>query len=75
MRAPGAFTARIAGGTLDAMGAKDPEPLRIIILMNKRLIDQIDDFRFEHRMTSRAEAIRQLIKAGLQQSKERRPRQ
>jgi hypothetical protein len=29
------------------------------------LIEQIDDFRFERRLLSRAEAIRQLIKAGL----------
>jgi hypothetical protein len=41
---------------------KDP---RIITPIPKALLARIDDFRFEKRLPSRSEAIRQLIEAGL----------
>jgi metal-responsive CopG/Arc/MetJ family transcriptional regulator len=39
---------------------------RIIIPMPPELIERIDDFRFANRLSSRADAIRQLITAGLE---------
>jgi len=41
---------------------KDP---RIITPIPKALLARIDDYRFEKRLPSRSEAIRQLIEAGL----------
>jgi metal-responsive CopG/Arc/MetJ family transcriptional regulator len=38
---------------------------RVITPMPKSLLAAIDDYRFDQRMRSRAEAIRQLIEAGL----------
>lgn len=38
---------------------------RIITPMSKSLVQAIDDFRFSSRMPSRAEAIRRLIRLGL----------
>ena len=38
---------------------------RVITPMPKFLLAAIDDYRFDQRMRSRAEAIRQLIEAGL----------
>jgi metal-responsive CopG/Arc/MetJ family transcriptional regulator len=52
------------------MPSREP-PQRVIIPMDKKLIERIDDFRFERRFLSRAEAIRQLIEAGL---KAKRPK-
>jgi metal-responsive CopG/Arc/MetJ family transcriptional regulator len=40
-------------------------PARVIILMDPKLIAQIEDFRFEQRIPTRAEAIRKLIEIGL----------
>jgi metal-responsive CopG/Arc/MetJ family transcriptional regulator len=39
---------------------------RIIVPMSPELIGRIDDFRFASRCASRADAIRQLIAAGLE---------
>ena len=44
--------------------AKPDEP-RIIVPMPQDLVDQIDEYRWAHRIPSRAQAIRQLLKAGL----------
>lgn len=38
---------------------------RIVTPMPRQLVERIDDFRFSRRLHSRAEAIRQLIEAGL----------
>lgn len=46
------------------MVAKPPDA-RVIILIDQKLIERIDDFRFERRVASRAAAIRQLIEIGL----------
>lgn len=46
---------------------KDP---RVITPMPQSLLDQIDDYRFKHRVASRAEAIRQLIQKGLANAEE-----
>jgi hypothetical protein len=40
--------------------------VHISILMPRSLVERIDDFRSEHRLPSRVEAIRQLIEAGLE---------
>ena len=56
------MTARI----ISAMIAQsDRGTERVVTLMRRQLIERIDDFRFTHRLPSRAEAIRQLIEAGL----------
>jgi metal-responsive CopG/Arc/MetJ family transcriptional regulator len=47
----------------------EPNSERIITPMSKTLVAAIDDFRFEQRIASRAEAIRRLIEAGLKASK------
>jgi metal-responsive CopG/Arc/MetJ family transcriptional regulator len=41
-------------------------------LFPESLLKQIDDYRFENRLPSRAEAIRELIQAGLQPQGRRR---
>lgn len=46
-------------------GMDEPNSERIITPMSKSLVAAIDDFRFAQRVPSRAEAIRQLIEAGL----------
>lgn len=42
------------------------EKPKIILVMEENLLTRIDDFRFENRVNSRSEAIRQLIEAGLE---------
>lgn len=42
---------------------------KLLFVIPQELLDRIDDFRFENRINSRAEAIRQLIEAGLAVSK------
>jgi len=42
---------------------------KIIFVMEDDLIKRIDDFRFDNRINSRSEAVRQLIEAGLAASK------
>jgi hypothetical protein len=39
---------------------------RVAVSFPRELIERIDDFRFANRVESRAEAIRQLIEAGLE---------
>jgi metal-responsive CopG/Arc/MetJ family transcriptional regulator len=41
---------------------KDP---RVILPMPRELLQAVDDFRFDNRFDSRAEAIRQLLQLGL----------
>ena len=38
---------------------------KVLITMDKNLMDRVDDFRFENRINSRSEAIRRLIKESL----------
>jgi metal-responsive CopG/Arc/MetJ family transcriptional regulator len=38
---------------------------KLIMVMEDELLTRIDDFRFENRINSRSEAIRQLIEVGL----------
>ena len=47
---------------------KEPDP-RIIIPIPRSLLRQIDEYRWQYRLPSRAEAIRQLIKDGLRLKK------
>ncbi len=44
---------------------KDP---RVITPMPAELLQAVDDYRFENRLPSRAEAIRALLRAGLEAS-------
>jgi metal-responsive CopG/Arc/MetJ family transcriptional regulator len=39
--------------------------------MSRQFLERIDDFRYERRIPSRAEAIRQLIEAGLKVKKQK----
>jgi hypothetical protein len=39
---------------------------RIVTPMPAKLVERIDDFRWTHRLPSRAAAIRQLVEAGLE---------
>ena len=47
---------------------KSPDP-RIIIPIPQSLLKQIDEYRWQHRLASRAEAIRQLLKDSLRLKK------
>jgi len=38
---------------------------KILFVMDDDLLKRIDDFRFDNRINSRSEAVRQLIEAGL----------
>ena len=68
------FTACMTARTINAMVAKAVEPPeRFIILMPRELIERIDDFRFQQRLPSRSEAVRQLIEAGLRHAKPPKP--
>jgi len=49
---------------------RDP---RIITPMPAQLVQAIDDFRFERRFPSRAEAVRRLIELGLQAAAVEKP--
>jgi len=41
---------------------------KILFVMEKELLKRIDDFRFDNRINSRSDAVRQLIEAGLKAS-------
>jgi len=38
---------------------------KILITLNKRLIEKVDDYRYENRIPSRSEAIRRLLNEAL----------
>lgn len=42
------------------------EKSKILISLEEMLLTHIDDYRFDHRINSRSEAIRQLIETGLE---------
>jgi metal-responsive CopG/Arc/MetJ family transcriptional regulator len=42
---------------------------KILFVMDKELLKRIDDFRFDNRINSRSEAVRQLIESGLESEK------
>lgn len=44
----------------------EPMDERIIIPMPKALVEEISEFRFSNRIESKSEAVRQLIRAGLE---------
>jgi metal-responsive CopG/Arc/MetJ family transcriptional regulator len=49
----------------------DGPPARVTtISLPRRLVKRVDGFRFERRLSSRAEAIRQLLEEGLAHVKE-----
>jgi len=44
------------------MASKNP---KILITLNKSLIEKVDDYRYENRIPSRSEAIRRLLTEAL----------
>lgn len=50
------------------MPSKKP---KLLLVVDEELIKQIDDFRYDNRIHSRAEAIRRLIKDALQRYKKK----
>lgn len=46
---------------------------RVIIPMSPEMLAWVDEYRFTHRLPSRADAIRKLIEASLSQSGVRKP--
>jgi hypothetical protein len=62
-----AIDIHFSGCDIDAM-ADEANSERIITPMPPSLVKVIDDYRFAHRIASRAEAIRQLIARGLEAS-------
>jgi metal-responsive CopG/Arc/MetJ family transcriptional regulator len=50
------------------------EKPKIILVMEDALLTRIDDFRFNNRINSRSEAIRQLIEEGLKVSGSSKPK-
>lgn len=44
---------------------------KILFVMDKELLRRIDDFRFDNRINSRSDAVRQLIEAGLNVKKQK----
>ncbi len=47
---------------------------KIIFVMEEDLLKRIDDYRFENRINSRSEAIRQLIERGLKAPDGQKPK-
>jgi len=45
-----------------------PAKHKILLLLEDDLLKRVDDFRFENRINSRSEALRQLIEKGLDSS-------
>lgn len=52
------------------IGMSELNSERVITPMPKALVSAIDDFRFETRLPSRAEAIRRLIEIGLETARQ-----
>jgi hypothetical protein len=47
------------------METHEPKTERVIVPMEQLLVKSIEDYRFAHRVLSRAEAIRELLRVGL----------
>jgi len=50
------------------------EKPKILITLEDNLLTKIDDYRFDNRINSRSEAIRQLIEAGLKVTESSKPK-
>lgn len=48
---------------------EEPITERMVTPMPRSLIEKVDDYRFANRVTSRSEAVRQLLKLGIQSAK------
>jgi len=46
------------------MAAKNP---KILITLNDKIIESVDDYRYENRLPSRSEAIRRLLEKALKE--------
>jgi metal-responsive CopG/Arc/MetJ family transcriptional regulator len=47
---------------------------KLLFVIPEELLTRIDDFRFNNRINSRSEAVRQLIEAGLMASNPSKPK-
>ena len=50
-----------------SMETKETRDKRVIIPLSQAEVDAIDDWRFAHRMPSRAEAIREMLRQLIEQ--------
>ena len=48
------------------------ENKRILVVIDKDLLDKVDDFRYDNRIPSRSETIRELVKKGLKAPKKKK---
>lgn len=49
---------------------EEPRNVRVPVMMSKSEVEAIDDWSFENRVRTRAEAIRRLIDLGLESAKQ-----
>jgi metal-responsive CopG/Arc/MetJ family transcriptional regulator len=45
---------------------------KILVVIDKDLLKKVEDFRYDNRIPSRSETIRELIKKGLKTSKKKK---
>lgn len=50
---------------MEAVVAREPMSARLVMMLEPSVISRVDDYRFEKRIGSRAEAVRQLLVSGL----------
>ncbi len=63
------YVVDVGGVFLHTLSMEEPNSERIITPMSKSLVEAIDNYRFDTRSPSRAEAIRRLIQLGLAAAK------
>ncbi len=54
--------------------SEEPKDVRLPIMVTRSEAEAIDDWRFQNRVATRAEAIRRLIKLGLEAATKRKPK-
>ena len=53
---------------------KEADKMNILLLIEKKLVTRVDDFRFANRIPTRTEAMRRLLELGLAQTEKRPPK-
>ena len=53
-------------GAIEMGSEQGPLSKRVITPMSEAMVEEINDFRFEERCASQADAVRELIKRGLE---------
>jgi hypothetical protein len=61
-------------GHISAMAAETPFPVKKLVNLTEEQASQISSYRFEQRLRSENEAIRQLIDLGLEAAKAQKPK-